>query len=205
MGTEIAPSELIQRCRNGEPAARELLFDRYRHYLWLLAQAQLGRYLRAKCDPSDIVQQTLLEAHRDFAQFEGTHEGELLAWMRRILAHNLYNETRRFAAQQRNAAREVSLEQLRAGLDHSSAVLGRCLAADITPPSQTAAQREAAVKLANIMARLPEDYRTVLILRVFEGLSAEEVAQRMNRSCGAVRMLQLRALTALRAEMKNEE
>src|SRR5712692_1981909 len=102
MGTEIAPSELIQRCRQGDPAAREQLFDRYRHYLWLLAQAQLGRYMRAKCDPSDIVQQTLLEAHRDFPHFAGKHEGELLAWMRQILAHNLCNETRRFHAKQRD-------------------------------------------------------------------------------------------------------
>ena len=205
MGTDLAASELIQRCRHGEPEAREQLFDRYRHYLRLLAQAQLGRYLRAKCDPSDIVQQTLLEAYRDFAQFAGNEEAEFLAWMKQILAHNLYNETRRFAAQQRNAAREVSLDQLRAGLEHSSAVLGRCLAAEIKSPSQAAAQREAAVRVADVMARLPEDYRTVLVLRVFEGLSAEEVAQRMNRSSGAVRMLQLRALTALRAEMKGED
>lgn len=202
MDTDMAPSELIDRCRKGEPAAREQLFHRYRQYLWLLARAQLGRYLRAKCDPSDIVQQTLLEAHRDFAQFAGKHERELLAWMRQILAHNLYNETRRFAAQQRNAAREVSVEQLRAGLEHSSAVLGRCLAAATKSPSQIAAQREDAVRLADLIARLPDDYRTVLVLRIFEGLSAEEVAQRMSRSCGAVRMLQLRALTALRAEMK---
>lgn len=204
MGGEITASELIERCRKGEPAARERLFERYRHYLWLLAQGQLGRYLRAKCDPSDIVQQTLLEVHRDFAQFGGNHEGELLAWMRQILAHNLYNETRRFATQQRNAAREVSLDQLRAGLDHSSALLSRCLAADTASPSDVAAEREAAVRLADLLARLPGEYRTVLLLRVFEGLSAEEVAQRMNRSSGAVRMLQLRALTALRAEMKKE-
>ncbi len=201
MPVEIPVSELIQRCRKGERAARDQLFDRYRQYLWLLAQGQLGRHLRAKCDPSDLVQQTLLEAHRDFRHFAGNHEGELLAWMRQILAHNLFNETRRYAAQQRNAAREVSLDQLRAGLDHSSVVLGRCLAANTETPSQLALQREAAVRLADTLARLPEDYRTVLLLRIFEGLSAEEVAERMNRSAGAVRMLQLRALTALRAEL----
>jgi RNA polymerase sigma-70 factor (ECF subfamily) len=202
MSIDVPVSDLIQRCRDGDAAAREQLFNRYRHYLWLLAQGQLGRQLRAKCDPSDLVQQTLLEAHRDFPQFAGQHEGELLAWMRQILAHNLYNESRRFTVQQRDAAREVSLDQLRAGLDHSSAILGRCLAADTPPPSQAAAQREAAVRLADVMARLPEDYRTVLLLRVFEGLSAEEVAERMERSAGAIRMLQMRALTALRAEMK---
>ena len=73
--------------------------------------------------------------------------------------------------------------------------------ADTPAPSQVAVEREAAVRLADTLARLPEDYQTVLLLRVFEGLPAEEVARRMNRSAGAVRMLQLRALTALRAEL----
>jgi RNA polymerase sigma-70 factor, ECF subfamily len=201
MAREFSTSDLINRCRQGEPAARDELFSRYRHYLWLLAQAQLGRHLRAKCDPSDLVQQTLLEAHRDFNQFAGKQEAELLGWLRQILAHNLYNETRRFAAQQRNTAREVSLDQMRAGVEQSSMVLGRCLSGKEPRPSEAARQRETAVQVADMLARLPEDYRTVIVLRVFEGMSAEDVAERMNRSAGAVRMLQLRALTALRAEL----
>ena len=62
------------------------------------------------------------------------------------------------------------------------------------------AQREAAVRLPDTLARLPKDYQTVLLLRIFEGLSAEEVAEQMGRTAGAVRMLQLRALTALREQ-----
>jgi RNA polymerase sigma-70 factor (ECF subfamily) len=204
MTTDLSPSELIRRCRAGEESARAQLFDRYRPYLRVLARAQLGRQLRAKCDPSDLVQQTLLEAHRDFAAFQGSHEAELLAWLRRILAHNLFNEARHFAAQQRDAAREVSLDQVQAGLEHSSAVLAGCLAADSPTPSQLASQREAAVLLADALARLPEDYQTVLLLRVFEGLPAEEVARRMGRTAGAVRMLQMRALTALREQVAED-
>jgi RNA polymerase sigma-70 factor (ECF subfamily) len=82
--------------------------------------------------------------------------------------------------------------------------LGRHLAADTPTPSQLAAQRESAVRLADALARLPEDYQTVLLLRIFEELPAEEVARRMGRSAGAVRMLQMRALGALRAEMATE-
>ena len=201
MSASARPSDLIRRCRAGEAAAREQLFNRYHHYLHVLAQAQLGRQLRAKCTASDLVQQTLLEAHRDFAAFQGQGEPELLAWLRRILAHNLYNEARRFAAQQRDAAREVSLDQVRAGVEHSSVALARGLAADTPSPSQLAAQRESALQLADALARLPEDYQTVLLLRIFEELPAEEVAQRMNRSAGAVRMLQMRALTALREQL----
>src|SRR5437879_3922921 len=102
MSADTPISELIRRCRQGDEAARAQLLGHYRPYLWLLAQAQLGRHLRAKCDPSDLVQQTLLEAHRDFGGFAGGHEGEFLAWLRQILAHNLYNETRRFATRQRD-------------------------------------------------------------------------------------------------------
>jgi RNA polymerase sigma-70 factor (ECF subfamily) len=201
MGTTASASDLIRRCRQGEAAAREELFNRYRHYLRLLAEAQLGRYLRAKCDPSDLVQQTLLEAHRDFAGFTGKHESELLARLRRILAHNLFNEARYQTAQQRAASREVSLEQVVAGVDSSSMTLGRGLAADTPSPSQNAARHEAAVRLADALSRLPADYQTVLLLRIFEGLPAEEVARHMDRTAGAVRMLQLRALTALREQL----
>src|SRR2546423_974792 len=102
--------ELINRVRAGEQGAREQLFDRYHAYLHVLARAQLGRHLRGKCDSSDVVQETLLEAHRDFGAFQGTGEPELLAWLRRILSHNLFNEARRFAAQQLDTSREVSLD-----------------------------------------------------------------------------------------------
>ncbi len=198
MPTDVPASELIRRCRAGEEEAQRELFTRYRQYLHILAEGQLGRHLRGKCDPSDLVQQTLLEAHRDFPTFQGSHEGELLAWLRRILAHNLFNEARRFATRGRDAAREVSLEGFQAGLDHSSQVLSRCLADDGPTPSEVAAERETSVRLADTLARLPENYQRVLLLRLFEGLSAEEVAGRMNTTAGAVRMLQMRALEALR-------
>jgi RNA polymerase sigma-70 factor, ECF subfamily len=201
MSVQVAVSELIDRCRNGEAGAREQLFARYQHYLYVLAQAQLGRRLRVKCAPSDLVQQTLLEAHRDFAGFQGQQEGELLAWLRRILAHNLFNEARRYGARQRDADREVSLDHVQAGVEHSSLALQRCLPASGPSPSQLAVEHESAIRLADALTRLPEDYRTVLLLRVFEEQPAEEVARQMGRSAGAIRMLQMRALAALRQEM----
>jgi RNA polymerase sigma-70 factor (ECF subfamily) len=201
MAVEESLHELLGRCRAGEEAARARLFERYRPYLKVLARAQLGRHLQARCDPSDLVQQALLEAHRDFGAFQGQVEAEFLAWLRRILAHNLFNEARRYATRQRDTAREVSLDGMRAGVERSSLALARCLVAGGLSPSQDAVRREAAVQLANALSRLPEQYQTVLVLRVFEELSAEEVAERMGRTAGAVRMLQMRALAALREEM----
>jgi len=199
MPADTPAPELIRRCREGEEAARAELFARYRHYLHVLAEAQLGRHLRGKCDPSDLVQQTLLEAHRDFRTFQGNQENALLGWLRRILAHNLFNEARRFATRGRDATREVSLEGFQAGLDHSSQVLSRCLADDGPSPSDAAAERETAVRLADVLTRLPENYQRVLLLRLFEGLTAEEVAGHLGTTAGAVRMLQMRALEGLRA------
>ena len=171
MSAAPSASELIRRCREGEAAAREALFERYRAYLRVLAEGQLGRHLRGKCDASDVVQQTLLEAHRDFPAFQGDREPELMAWLRRILAHNLFNEARRFAARRRDVAREMSLDQMRAGVENSSLALGRCLADAASSPSDVATRREAAVRLADTLARLPEHYQQVVVLRIFENLS----------------------------------
>lgn len=204
MSLEATFAELLDRCRAGDKAAGEQLFGRYRQYLWLLAQAQLGKLVRAKSDASDIVQMTMLEAHRDFRQFSGHEEAELLGWMRRILSHNLFNEHRRYSAKRRAAAREVSLDHVCNGVEHSSVSLGRDLAGSTPRPSQLALKREAAVAVADVLTQLPDDYRTVLMLRILEGASAEEVAERMGRTAGAVRMLQLRALAAMRKLMADQ-
>jgi RNA polymerase sigma-70 factor (ECF subfamily) len=192
-------AQLLDALRQGDAAAQGEIVQRYQEWLKLLARLQLDRRLQGKCDASDMVQQTLLEACRAFPEFRGRTEGELLAWLRQILARVLTHERRRYhGTQQRDPAREVSLEQ---ALAQSSQRLGNVLAASGSSPSQQACQREQEVLLADVLARLPDDYREVIILRNLEGLSHEEVARQMNRSAGAVRMLWVRALACLRQEL----
>ena len=166
----------------------------YRNYLRLLARTQIDSGLRIRLAPSDLVQETLLEAHRDFAQFVGATEHELMVWLRRSLVRNLADQVRRNKTRKRNWQRQESLEEL---LDRSSAEVERALAAGISTPSARAAAREQGALLADALARLPEDYREVIILRNLEHLKFEEVAKRMRRSSGAVRMLWVRALEKL--------
>ena len=109
----------LTAARSGSGNALGELLESCRGYLLLVARKELDPDLEGKGSPSDIVQETFLEAHRDFAQFQGDSEAELLAWLRRILAHNLFNEARRFATRGRDATREVSLEGFQAGLDPS--------------------------------------------------------------------------------------
>src|SRR6516162_8255804 len=83
------PEQLLALARpSGGPAVRRLL-ELYRNYLALLARAQISRHLQGRVDPSDVVQETFLAAHRDFARFRGTTEAELLSWLRQILAARL--------------------------------------------------------------------------------------------------------------------
>ncbi len=200
---EKSPSSLLRllrALRQGDAAAQGEILLRYQPWLRLLARLQIDSRFQGKFDASDIVQQTLLEACRDLPQFHGTTEAELRAWLRQILAHVLAHEIRRYhGTRQRDVDREVSLDQ---ALAQSSQRLGDMLAAPGSSPSQQAARREQEVLLANVLACLPADYREVIILRNLEGLSHEEVARRMGRNVGAVRMLWVRALARLRQELE---
>jgi RNA polymerase sigma-70 factor (ECF subfamily) len=189
-------SALIRSARQSGAAARERLLEGYRNYLRLLARTGIDASLQGKADPSDLVQETLLKAHERFEQFRGTSEGELIAWLRQILANNLTDLARRYyTASARQVGREQSLEQ---ALLDSSAALDRLLVREGASPSASAERREMAVVLADALAELSDDHREVLVLRSLEEREWDEVAGHMGRSPRAARMLWTRALKQLR-------
>lgn len=197
MGT---PSEqLFFDARTGDPHALGRLLDAYRQYLTLLARMQIDRTLRIKLDASDVVQETFLEAHRDFTQFRGSSRGELVAWLRQILARNLANQVRHYRGTKR---RDLRLERhLGLAVDRSSEHLAEQVVFPGASPSHEAARGEAAVVLANALGQLPDDYRDALVLRNLEELSFPEVAERMGRSVDSVKKLWARGLAQLRKLM----
>jgi RNA polymerase sigma-70 factor (ECF subfamily) len=87
-------------------------------------------------------------------------------------------------------------------LAESSDRLGAAALATGTSPSQHAIQHEAELLLAEALARLPDDYREVLLMRNIEGLPHDEIARRMARRTGSVRMVWVRALARLRHELE---
>jgi RNA polymerase sigma-70 factor (ECF subfamily) len=192
----VNPEQMIQEARTGTDAVLGPLLDLYRSYLRLLARVEIGRRLQGKVDASDLVQETFLEAHRNFARFQGTSEPQLVSWLRQILAGKVAYLLRRYLGTQ---GRDVRLEQeLSVGLDNSSRLLGVELVASLSSPSQQAARREQAVLLAQALERLPEDYREVIVLRHLEGLRFPEISERMGRSLDSVQKLWLRGLARLR-------
>src|SRR5437660_9077295 len=101
---------LIDEARRAAPGALDRLLESYRNYLRMLARTGIDAALRGKADPSDLVQETLIKAHRHFDQFGGRTEAELAAWLRQILARNLADLVRRYrAARARRVTREPSL------------------------------------------------------------------------------------------------
>ena len=190
------PVELLQAAQAGDRDALGVLLELYRNYLRLLARLQVGRGLRGKADPSDLVQEAFLAAQRGFDKFRGTTERELVEWLRQILASKLADLARRYL---RTGRRDVRLErQLAADLDGSSRALGEALPAPHSSPSERAARRERTVLLADAVKSLPADYGEVIILRHLEGLPLAEVAARMGRSVDSVKKLWVRGIARLR-------
>jgi RNA polymerase sigma-70 factor (ECF subfamily) len=169
---------------------------RYQSWLRCLARMEIDSRFQGKFSASDAVQQTMLAAWQNWDRFRGDSEAQRRAWLRQILAYQLAKLARHYAGtQKRDVSRETSIE---ASLAQSSMRIDYFLAADQSTPSGQAIANERSLVLAKVLEELPDDYRQVIVLRNLHDLSHEEVAQRMNRSVGAVRMLWLRALSELR-------
>jgi RNA polymerase sigma-70 factor (ECF subfamily) len=176
--------------------------ERFRSYLLLLARARLDPLVRAKVGASDVVQQTLLEAHRDLARFRGQTVGEQAAWLRQILARNLANVVRDLRRDKRDVARE---QPLQAALEESASRLEDWLAAEQSSPSQQAERHERAVRLADALAALPENQREAIVLRHWQGCSLVEIGERLGCTTAAVTGLLHRGLRNLRKQLHDLE
>lgn len=190
------PDLLIVLAKAGDGEALGRLIERHRDYLILLARVQIGRLLRGKIDPEDVLQEASLEAHRGIARFRGSSERAFRSWLRQILAAVLSNQVRRYRG---TKGRDPRLERsLVDDLDRSSRALDRGLVAAQSTPSQSASRRERALLLAEALGRLPDDYREVILLRHLDDLGFGEVAARMGRTEDSVKNLWVRALARLR-------
>ena len=198
--SEIA--DLIRRARQGDAESRERLFALVRSYLGFAARAQLESWLKVKVDASDLVQQTMLEAHRDFDRFQGGSEGQLLAWLRKILLHNVADFVRHYRG---TAKRQVRREVPFGNPAASGPLVGAPEpAAPGATPSQEFLRRDNELRLVDALEKLPPDYQEVILLRNLQRLPFSEVAEQMGRSRPAVQMLWKRAIDKLRDVMEDE-
>jgi RNA polymerase sigma-70 factor (ECF subfamily) len=176
--------------------------EQFRSYLLLLTRLQLGRQAGPRIEPSDLVQQTLLDAHRQREQFRGREPAEMAAWLRRMLACNLADAVRALYRGKRDVAREQSLE---VALAESSARLEEWLAVEQSSPSQQAVKNEQLLRLAEALTTLPEAQQEAVVQHYWQGLSLVEVAAQMGRTPASVAGLLQRGLKALREILNDGE
>jgi len=191
----------LAAARAGDAEARDRLFAACRSYLATAARVHMQRGLRAKVDASDVVQQSLLEAHRGFDGFAGETPAEWLAWLKRIVAHNALDAAKRYrGTAKRDADREVPL----AVHDAASAGWHAQPVDPASSPSRQVIRWEQELLLATALESLGDDHREVLHLRNIERLPFDEVGRRMGRSSGACRMLWMRAIASLKEALPAE-
>jgi RNA polymerase sigma-70 factor (ECF subfamily) len=175
-------------------------FERYRRYLHLLVRLQLDPRLQPNVDLSGIVQQTLLEAHLAEEQVRDRPSEERLAWLRRVLAHNLADEIRKLRTEKRDVRREQSLQ---AAIEHSSLRLEAWIAVDESTPLSRLERQERTLQLVDALDRLPAAQREALVLQHWHGWSLAEIADHMGRTRTAIAGLLKRGLSQLRDDLGN--
>jgi RNA polymerase sigma-70 factor (ECF subfamily) len=186
----------LQDARAGDVELLGRALDSCRDYLLLIAARGLDADLIAKGGASDIVQDTLMGAYRDFGAFHGCSRDELLAWLRKILRNNLAVHRRRYrGTRKRQIAREVAIASL------SGPDARHVLPCDSATPGGAALRREQIAALMAALGQIPEDYRRVVVWYQYDRLTFEEIGERLGRSAEAVRKLWSRALLRLTEEL----
>jgi RNA polymerase sigma-70 factor (ECF subfamily) len=189
----------LSAARTGSAEALGEALEACRGYLLLIARRELGPDLQAKAGASDLVQQTFLEAQRDFAGFHGDTKAELLAWLRRLLLNNLANFARDYReTAKRHIGREVRLP------DADSSRFGDATDLRAEPggsPSKQVMAHERTQALLQALEKLPPDYRQVVLLRYHGRSSFAEIGQIMGRTANAARKLWLRAVERLKPDL----
>ena len=184
-----------------DPAEFGEKIDQFRSYLNLMARMQLDRRLQSKLDSSDIVQQTMLQAHRARDNFRGSSDKQLAAWLRQILARNLYHATRDFQRDKRDVRNERSIEN---GMNNSAARVEAWLKADQTSPDMKAVKNEQVLVMADALEKLDLPKRTAVELHYLQGWKLAEIAEHMDRSISGVAGLVHRGLKDLKQLMEGE-
>lgn len=186
---------LVNAAKAGEPGALGELLDAARGYLLTVASRRLPADVRPHLAPSDVVQETAIEAQAGFAGFEGESAAQFLGWLRTILLHNVGDAIRRRRAYERAIDRHASVPRPGAHRDLDTA--RRTPTTAPKPTEASAIRREDAGLVARVLGSLGEDARQVVRLRYWDGLSFPEIGRRLGRSDEAVRKVWYRAVARL--------
>jgi len=182
---------LIDRIKHGDQEAFSRLFEKHRPRLAVLIHYRLSPELRRFYEVDDILQETFLEAFRDFDQFSYQSPGSFMSWLARISDHVMADLARSQGRQKRQAA-----EMLRF---RSESNPSGPEPVDSRTPSRVFAEEEGLRELLAKLNALPENYRQAILLMKVEGLATQEAAARLGKTNESTALLLHRALKRFRA------
>jgi RNA polymerase sigma-70 factor (ECF subfamily) len=192
---------LVNQARTVNRGADSRWPERFRSYLRLLATMDLDQRARVKLDPSDAVQQTLLQAHGALKDLRGETDAEMAAWLRKILARNLAHVVRDLRRDKRDVRRERSLQET---LNASSAKLEAWIASEQSSPSHKAQHNERLLALCAALQQQPDAQREAVRLRYRQDCTLAEVGRRINCTPAAVAGLLKRGRKPLRLQTERK-
>jgi RNA polymerase sigma-70 factor (ECF subfamily) len=174
-------------------------FGEFREYLMALARAQVSVDLRARIDPSDLVQETLCEALRDQSRHRGRTRAEMMAWLRSLLRFNLIDRVRRLRLERRVVSYDGALDQTSHGM---SSLLQASRSG--SAPDARAVREEDALRLAAMLGQLSPPQAEAIVLKHCQGMTVAEISRHMNRTPEAVGGLLRHGMRKLRELMPQE-
>lgn len=196
-GADNDKANLLGRALHGSNSALGQLLQGYRDYLLLMADEELGSDLKVKASASDLVQESFLEAQRDFGQFAGVTSAEFQSWLKRVLLNNIWGVGRDYRG---TGKRDISRETEILDRNQHSA---NSFAGDDPSASSVAMKNELLNAVQSATRKLPRHYQEVIHWRNYERESFEKIGQRLQRSAEAVRKLWVRALEMLQQELES--
>ena len=197
--------ELLGAAREGDAEAVNKLIERHRDAILRLVRMRLDRRIQPRVGVSDVVQDVFIEANRRLQKYLQDPVMPFHLWLRQIAKDRIIDAHRRHRV---SAKRSVDREQpahLPADMDHSSMALANQLVDGEVTPMAAATQRELAARVEQTIGELPEQDRDILLMRHYEFLSNQEVAEALGLSQPAASMRYLRAIRRMRDLLLVEE
>ena len=193
---------LLERASAGDQSAVAELLSLHRHRLRQMVAVRMDPRLNARVDPSDVVQDVLMEATRAFEGFVRDRPLPFYPWLRQLAWQRLYDlHVRHVRSQKRSTTREAAAGM---GLsDESVMELARQVVASGTSPSMQVFRKELRYRVQDALSQMSDLDREVLVMRYLEQLSAKEIAAIIDVSESAVNMRHLRALRRLRGLLED--
>ena len=187
MTSEVSDAKLVEQVQRGDRSAFDLLVRKYQHKVLKL----VSRFVSDQAEAEDVAQEAFIKAYRALPSFRG--ESAFYTWLYRIAintAKNALVSNRRRPVDFDLDLQDPEQYERQARLKDADTPEGLLLTEEIRQTVQTA------------MAELPEDLRTAIMLRELEGLSYEEIAERMSCPVGTVRSRIFRAREAIDKKLK---